>query len=123
GLGLDAAECPQFDRSLWPALRALFQEIFSKKQLNEWMDIFEGTDACVTAVNSLEDAPLDAHLRDRRVYIDIDGMIQAAPAPRFSRTPGRVAMYPLERGQHSDLRRALTERLQGNPAAIWADEF
>jgi alpha-methylacyl-CoA racemase len=94
GLGLDTAELPhQYDQGGWPTLRARFSELFASRTRDEWAETFAGTDACVTPVLSFAEAATHPHLVARSTIVDRDGVAQAAPAPRFSRTaptmPGR----------------------------------
>ncbi|WP_432970084.1 CaiB/BaiF CoA transferase family protein [Dactylosporangium sp. CA-233914] len=87
GLGLDAAELPeQYDRAGWPELRARIAARLATRTRDEWTAVFAGTDACVTPVLSLAEAPADPHLSARGTFTDIDGTTQPAPAPRFSRS-------------------------------------
>lgn len=96
GLGLAADELPQqMDRESFPAMHQLFAERFAGKTRDEWMKIFEGTDACVTPVLTWREAARSEHLRARDTMITVEGVDQAAPAPRFSRTPaGPVGVPP-----------------------------
>ncbi|WP_084741117.1 CaiB/BaiF CoA transferase family protein [Cryptosporangium aurantiacum] len=88
GLGLDPAELPaQDDRSGWPALRAAFADAFRSRTRDEWTAVFANVDACVTPVLTFAEAAADPHLTARRTLVDRDGVVQPAPAPRFSRTP------------------------------------
>lgn len=88
GLGLAAGTLPpQMDRSAFPAMHALFAERFASKTRDEWTDIFMGTDACVTPVLTWSEAAESEHLRARETLVTRHGADQAAPAPRFSRTP------------------------------------
>ena len=94
GLGLDPAEIPgQFELARYDEMRAIFTERFATKTRDEWTAIFAGTDACVTPVLTWGEAAESKHLLDRSTLITVDGVAQAAPAPRFSRTapgtPGR----------------------------------
>jgi alpha-methylacyl-CoA racemase len=92
GLGLDPAELPdQYDQSGWPELRSRFETAFLARTRDEWEKVFANTDACVTPVLSPEDAPHHPHVRARKGFVEVEGMAQPAPAPRFSRTPGAVA--------------------------------
>ncbi len=87
GLGLDSADLPaQYDASGWPRLRQAFTEAFAARTRDEWTEVFAGTDACVTPVLTWDEAEADAHLRARGTLVDIGGTVQAAPAPRFSRS-------------------------------------
>lgn len=96
GLGLNADALPaQMDREAFPELRRLFAERFARKTRDEWADIFSGTDACVTPVLTWTEASRSDHLRARSTLVHANGVDQAAPAPRFSRTPaGPVAAPP-----------------------------
>lgn len=88
GLGLSADDLPpQRDQSAFPALHTLFAERFAEKTRDEWTQIFAGTDACVTPVLTWSEAAHSEHLRARGTIVTRDGVDQAAPAPRFSRTP------------------------------------
>jgi alpha-methylacyl-CoA racemase len=87
GLGLDAADLPeQWDRSGWPQLREVFTRGFAVHGRDYWADLFLDTDACVTPVLSLHEAPHHPHLKARGTLTEYGGVTQAAPAPRFSRT-------------------------------------
>ncbi len=87
GLGIAGEDLPeQMDRSGWPRLRARFTEVIVSRTRDEWAEIFAGTDACVTAVLTFGEAPLAPHLTARGTLINLGGVPQAAPAPRFSRT-------------------------------------
>ncbi|AKK29352.1 CaiB/BaiF CoA-transferase family protein [Mycobacterium sp. EPa45] len=96
GLGLAADEVPgQFDRARYPEMQELFTTTFAGKTRDEWTAIFAGTDACVTPVLSWTEAAAGEHLLARRTVINVDGTQQAAPAPRFSRSPaGPVGLPP-----------------------------
>ena len=92
GLGLTEAELgPQHDRAGWPAMRARFAEVFASKPRDEWADAFAGTDACTTPVLSFAEARESPHLVARDTVVTADGVPQAAPAPRFSRTGTETA--------------------------------
>ncbi len=87
GLGLDTETLPgQHDRTGWPRLRARFTTAFASRTRDDWAKIFSDTDACVTPVLSFDEAADHPHLASRGTLITIDGVTQAAPAPRFSRT-------------------------------------
>jgi alpha-methylacyl-CoA racemase len=96
GLDLVADELPQqMDRASFPAMHKLFAERFAGRTRDEWADIFAGTDACVTPVLTWREAARSEHLRARETMVTVDGVDQAAPAPRFSRTPsGPVGVPP-----------------------------
>ena len=74
----------------WDAEARALAEVFKGKTRDEWTALLEGTDACVAPVLTLDEAPAHPHMRARAVYQDVGGVVQPAPAPRFSRTPGAV---------------------------------
>ncbi len=100
GLRLSQENLPaQHDRAAWPAMRERFAEIFSQQPRDHWASIFEGTEACVSPVLSLAEMAQHPHIQSRGSLVDIGGVVQPAPSPRFSRTPGAVVGPPLRRGQ------------------------
>ena len=102
GLGLDETELPaQSDQSAWPALKQRFAEVFATRSREDWLAVFEGTDACVAPVLSLLEAPEHPHNRARRVFVEHAGIVQPAPAPRFDRTPAALDRPPPRPGEHS----------------------
>jgi alpha-methylacyl-CoA racemase len=118
GLGLDAEMLPdRRDRAGWPRLRERFAEVFRTKTRDEWSQVFEGSDACFAPVLSLTEAPEHPHNKARRTFVDVDGVVQPAPAPRFSRTPGRIQHGPAKARPNS----AETLRGWGLPADEIAD--
>jgi alpha-methylacyl-CoA racemase len=96
GLGLSTADVPpQLDASSFPEMHKLFAQLFASKTRDEWTEIFGGTDACVTPVLTWREAAANEHLRSRSTMVTANGVDQAAPAPRFSRTPaGPVGAPP-----------------------------
>ena len=96
GLGFSDDDVPnQLDASTFPAMHKLFAEKFASKTRDEWAEIFAGTDACVTPVLTWREAARNEHLRARSTLVTANGVDQAAPAPRFSRTPsGPVGAPP-----------------------------
>ena len=106
GLGLDEAGLPaQYDRSGWPELRARFTEAFAGRTQTQWAQAFAGSDACVAPVVSPADAPAHPHNAARGTFIDVGGVVQPAPAPRFARTPCGPPSPPVRPG--SDTREVL----------------
>ena len=83
GLGVDIPLSSQYDKATWPDMRARIAERIAERTQAEWVQSFEGTDACVSPVLSLRDAPGDPHVRERGTLIETDGMIQPGVAPRF----------------------------------------
>jgi alpha-methylacyl-CoA racemase len=103
GLGLPGAELPaQLDRSGWPVLRARFTEIFAQRTRDEWAAVFDGTDACVSPVLTMGEAPAHPHAVARDGFIEVDGVTQPAPAPRFSRSPAARPTRPPPAGADTD---------------------
>lgn len=97
GLGLDPATLPaQEDVVAWPVLRAAFTTAFATRTRDEWGAVFEGTEACVTPVLALGEVAEHPHLKARGTIVAPDGVPQAAPAPRFSRTPTTLPGPPTE---------------------------
>jgi alpha-methylacyl-CoA racemase len=102
-IGIDAKALPhQNDRSHWRELKARFAEVFKTKTREEWCTILEGTDACFGPVLSMAEAPTHPHNVARKTFVDYDGVVQPAPAPRFSRTPGAIQRPPAAVGEHTD---------------------
>jgi alpha-methylacyl-CoA racemase len=102
-IGLDPKELPhQYDKSEWPAMKERFAKIFRTKTRDEWCAILENTDACFGPVLSLTEAPKHPHNVARQTFVEIDGIPQPAPAPRFSRTPGSIQCAPARPGEHTD---------------------
>jgi alpha-methylacyl-CoA racemase len=96
GLGLAPDDVPaQRDKASYPQMREIFTQRFASRSRDEWVRTFAGTDACVTPVLTWGEAASDEHLRGRSTLITAHGVDQAAPAPRFSRTPaGPVGRPP-----------------------------
>jgi alpha-methylacyl-CoA racemase len=101
--GLSGEELPrQGDRDGWPALRERLTEAFQSKTRDEWCEIMEGSDVCFAPVLALGEAPNHPHIRARQTFVEIDGVPQPAPAPRFSRTPGKISRPPSHPGMQTD---------------------
>ncbi len=92
----------QMDKSGWPNLQAKFTELFKTKTRDEWDAILLGSDACYAPVLTMSEAMGDAHMQARQTIIEMDGIPQPAPAPRFSVTPGAVQRSAPWPGQHTD---------------------
>lgn len=82
------------DRSRWPELRAALKRKFAERTREEWSRYLEGTDTCFGGVLSLNEAKSHPHNISRAAFIDVEGLVQPAPAPRFSRTPSAVQGPP-----------------------------
>jgi alpha-methylacyl-CoA racemase len=109
-LGLDAARFAPLGypavgseaRRVWPELRAAMAAAFASRTREDWCRIFEGSDACVAPVLSLAEAPGHPHNLHRRAFIDVDGVVQNSPAPRFSRTPSGPVRSAPRAGEHTE---------------------
>ena len=86
----------QYDTDKWPAHREIFAAAFRGKTRDEWSSLLSGADACATPVLTLGEAAEHEHARARGAYVQIDGIRQPAPAPRFSRTPAEARPAPTE---------------------------
>jgi alpha-methylacyl-CoA racemase len=101
-LGLDPAELPaQDDRDGWPALRRRLAAVFRTRTRDQWCELLGGTDACVAPVLAPGEAPGHPHNRARGTFVEVGGVTQPAPAPRFSRTPCGPPTPPPQPGEHS----------------------
>jgi alpha-methylacyl-CoA racemase len=103
GLGLAEADLPrQMDRSEWRAMQRRFADIFLTKTLDEWVGVFDGLDACTAPVLSPWEAHRHPHLAARGTYVEVGGVVQPGPVPRFSRTPAEVSRPPSIPGADTD---------------------
>jgi alpha-methylacyl-CoA racemase len=89
---------PQHERARWPEMRAAFAKAFKAKTRDEWVKVFEGSDACFAPVLSFSEARRHPHNVARRGYVSVAQVEQPAPAPRYSATPAAVPREPPERG-------------------------
>lgn len=102
-VGLDAADFgDQHDRTRWPALKDALRRAFKTRTRDEWVAAFDGTETCFSPVLSLAEAPQHPHQRARGNFVEVAGVVQPAPAPRFSRSRGAVSRPPPEVGEHTD---------------------
>jgi alpha-methylacyl-CoA racemase len=92
----------QMDRSQWPALKDRFAALFRTRTRDEWSALLEGSDACFAPVLSMGEAPQHPQNRARNTFLTLDGIVQPAPAPRFSRTAPEVQGPPPRPGEHTD---------------------
>ncbi len=103
GLDLEAEElADQNDRAQWPAMKERFAAVIATRTRDEWVERFEGTDACVAPVLSPYEAHRHPHNAARATFVEVDGAIQPGPAPRFSRTPSRISRPPARPGADTD---------------------
>jgi alpha-methylacyl-CoA racemase len=102
-LGLNASELPkQHDRKGWPDLKRRFTETIKTKTRDEWERIFAGSDACVAPILSLSEVAKHPHNAARATFAERDGVLQPAPAPRFSRTVPEMGRAPRKAGSDTD---------------------
>ncbi len=86
----------------WPELTEQIQAVFLTKTRDEWAEVFANVDACVSPILSLTEATSHPHLTERQTYVEVEGIVQPAPAPRFSRTPGSISQEPEEAGVRNE---------------------
>ena len=98
---LDHSFADQFDKQKWAPLKARITNIIASKTRAEWCRIMEGSDVCFAPVLSMSEAPEYPHNRARGSFVDIEGCLQTAPAPRFSRTPGEIQGPPVAPGANT----------------------
>lgn len=98
----DPAFEAQMDRKRWPELKQKLAEVFRTRSREEWCSLLEGTDVCFAPVLDWDEAPQHAHNQARETFLDIDGVLQPAPAPRFSRTPAGIPAPPAESGADTE---------------------
>jgi len=89
-------------RGRWPELRERLGTIFAERTQASWMELFDQTDACVQPVLDMKEAPLHPHLVARETFVEHGGVIQPAPAPRFSESPSEISCPPPVNGQDTD---------------------
>ena len=102
-LELDLAEFEgRMEPAQWPALKRRLAAVFRTRSRDDWAARFEGTDACVSPVLDMDEAPRHPHNLARGTFLERDGAIQPAPAPRFSRSQAAPDLPPPLRGEHTD---------------------
>jgi alpha-methylacyl-CoA racemase len=98
-IGLDAGFIPrQYDRRAWPEMRAAIAARLATRTRDDWCRELDGSDACVAPVLTLREAPSHPHARERGAFVEVDGVVQAAPAPRFSRSRSAAPQAPRTAG-------------------------
>lgn len=100
-IGLTEEEAQRDDPAMWPRLRESIAAQFASRTRAEWTEVFDGTDACVAPVLSLSEAAQHPHISARQTFVEIGGVMQPAPAPRFSRTRSQVPDAPPVIGAHT----------------------
>ena len=102
-VGLTDADLPaQGDRRGWPQIRERLQEIFKSRTRDEWCTLLEGTDACFAGVLDMDECIHHPHNVARRTHIEFEGVLNPAPAPRFSATPSEIRKAPPAPGEDTD---------------------
>ena len=100
--GLDKEALPkQHDRNGWPKLRERFTAVFKNKTRDEWCKVMEGSDVCFAPVLTMAEAPNHPHMKARGTFVEVEGVTQPGPAPRFSRSKPKVQRGPSKAGQHT----------------------
>ncbi len=93
---IDPAE--QYDQAHWPSQVAILERTFRSRTRDEWSALLEGTDTCFAPVLSLAESPSHPHNAARGTFVEVDGIVQPAPAPRFSRTRSEIGRPPATPG-------------------------
>jgi alpha-methylacyl-CoA racemase len=107
----------QYDSEKWPTLRKRLSETFIQQDRDTWNEILNLHDACTAPVLNFEEAAQHPHNLERRTFVEVEGVYQPAPAPRFSRTPGAIGASPPFPGQHTD---QVLNELGISPSAVQA---
>ena len=101
--GLEREELPrQNDRAAWPTLTEKLAAIFRTKTRAEWDALLEGSDICYAPVLNMQEAAKHPHNQVRETFVEVEGVPQPAPAPRFSRTPSAIQRPPASPGEHTE---------------------
>jgi alpha-methylacyl-CoA racemase len=102
-LGIDSVYVErQYDRAVWPQMRQAIAEAIVRRTRDEWVALLEGTDVCFAPVLSFDEASAHPHARARGSFVEVEGVTQPAPAPRFDRTPALHPQRAPEIGEHTD---------------------
>jgi len=102
-IGLSSEDLPpQGDMDSWPRMKQMLAEVFKTKSRDEWCSLSADRDACIAPVLSPLEAPRHPHNQARGTYVQKDGLIQPAPAPRFSSTPSTLGLPPPAPGEHTE---------------------
>lgn len=109
------------DEATWPVLRERFTSVIAARSLDDWLVVFDTLDACVAPVRPFSGVMGDAHLSARGTWVEVDGVVQPAPAPRFDRTPATLDRPPAPAGHHTDELLAQADFSAAQIAALRAD--
>ncbi|MGY8805414.1 MAG: CoA transferase, partial [bacterium] len=96
------AEFPQMDQAKWPELKERVAALFLERTRDDWCALLEGTDVCFAPVLSIADSREHPHNTARGTFIEINGVGQPRPCPRFSRTDSKIERLPPSAGEHTD---------------------
>ncbi|MCF7768959.1 CaiB/BaiF CoA transferase family protein [Achromobacter pulmonis] len=122
-MGLDRESLGrQADRDGWPLAKSILADAFRKKTQEQWCELLGTTDVCVAPVLSLDQAADHPHMRERKVFIEVDGVMQPAPAPRFSRT-ATAKPTPPEAASASTIEAALAGWLSPAEQTRWCSQL
>jgi alpha-methylacyl-CoA racemase len=102
GLSDEPEFAQQMNREAWPSLKERLAAVFASKTRDEWCELMDGTDVCFAPVLSMAEAPTHPHNVERGVFSTVAGVVQPAPAPRFSRTPSAISRPPSAIGEDTD---------------------
>jgi len=91
----------QYDRRIWPEMRAAIAVAVKQRTRDAWCELLEGTDACFAPVLSFDEAAQHPHARAREAFVTVDGVVQPGPAPRFDRTPAGQPRRAPRLGEHT----------------------
>jgi alpha-methylacyl-CoA racemase len=101
--GLEDQSCAQqMQRQNWPEIKKKIAAVIAEKSRGEWCAILEGSDACFAPILDMEEAPAHRHNRERNTFVEVAGVVQPAPAPRFAATPAAIQGPPPAIGEHND---------------------
>jgi alpha-methylacyl-CoA racemase len=101
GLDGDPEFAAQMDRASGPALKARLEKVFLTRTRDEWCELMERTDVCFAPVLTMSEAAEHPHNVERKTFVEVAGVAQPAPAPRFSRTVPEIGSPPAHPGQHT----------------------
>jgi len=119
-LGIDPAEVgEQQDEAAWPRAREAFQRVFRTRSREAWSELLEGTDVCFAPVLSFAEAAHHPHLAARQTLIEVEGVVQPAPAPRFGRTRSDRPTPPKEAARGAAARDGLAQWLSAEELEGW----
>ncbi|MGC1497868.1 MAG: CaiB/BaiF CoA-transferase family protein [Sulfitobacter sp.] len=102
GLSDDPVFANQFNKSDWPQAKDKIITLFKSRTRAEWCELMEGTDVCFAPVLDFDEAAAHPHNRERETFVELNGVVQPAPAPKFSVTPSTISSAPPQEGEHTE---------------------